>query len=118
MGKKEIGQKGEDIAATFLRKKGFIILERNYHCKYGEIDLVVKKKGFLVFVEVKARSSMDFGTPEEAVTPAKLEKIIATGYFYQSQHQDAPQAMRVDVIAIEFDEKGKLMRLEHLQNVE
>ena len=65
--KKEFGNTGEDIATEYLEKQGYIILERNFYCKQGEIDIIAKDKNEVVFVEVKSRSDVGYGLPSEAV---------------------------------------------------
>lgn len=76
------GKCGEDVAASYLKKMGYKIIERNYRNKIGEIDIIAKNKENLVFVEVKTRSSDKFGTPAEAVTYYKKQKIVNTAKYY------------------------------------
>ncbi|MGB2868844.1 MAG: YraN family protein [Bacteroidota bacterium] len=96
------GDRGEDLAAEYLVKLGYRILERNYRFERGEIDIVAQEAEELVFVEVKARTSVAFGFPEESVTPQKEEQIInvAEGYLMEHEMDDVP--CRFDVVAIEF----------------
>ncbi|MBI1908044.1 YraN family protein [Candidatus Uhrbacteria bacterium] len=96
------GDNAEALAARHLEGKGMRILARQYKTTFGEIDLVARDGDEVVFVEVKARRSNDFGYPEEAVTRTKLEKIMRAGEWYlRSTHrEDAPY--RIDVVAIEF----------------
>ena len=74
----EIGRKYEEKAAELLEKQGYFILERNYRCKQGEIDLIGKEGEYLCFIEVKYRSGLSYGSPLEAVTKAKQRKISRT----------------------------------------
>ena len=74
----KIGKFGEDEAATFLKKKGYKILERNFSCKRGEIDIIALDKNEIVFIEIKARISLKYGLPSEAVTRHKLKHIYKT----------------------------------------
>ena len=69
MEKKELGKKGEELALRFLKKRGYRIIEKNYVCKMGEMDIIAKEKDTLVFIEVKTRTSTVFGPPQLAVTP-------------------------------------------------
>lgn len=72
--KRDIGKEGEDIAAKYLKEKGFEIIARNYHYSHGEIDIIANDKNQLVFVEVKSRINLDYGEPEYAINPKKLNK--------------------------------------------
>ena len=96
------GKAGEDLAAGFLERNGFTILERNYRFERGEIDLIAEEGDELVFIEVKARSSPVFGTPEEAVTEEKQEQVrtVADGYLFEHHIDNRP--CRFDVVAVEF----------------
>lgn len=79
---KKAGEEGEKIAASFLQKKGFSIVDRNYRCRGGEIDLIVRKGEELHFVEVRSRSSDDFGSPEESLTGFKKNRLHRTAQNY------------------------------------
>jgi putative endonuclease len=103
--RKALGQQGEDMACAFLEARGYAIKQRNFHCRYGEIDIVAVQAGQLVFVEVKARRTSCYGTPEEAVTAAKMQHIRQTALAYL-QENNLPVDMRFDVIAIHW-EAGK-----------
>ncbi len=96
----QVGKIGEDLAAAYLLKEGYTLLARNFKARYGEIDLIVRDKHTLIFVEVKTRIGNAFGTPEEAVTPRKLREVIQTAQYYKTQHLELPEAFRVDVIGI------------------
>lgn len=115
--KKALGKKGEDIAADYLRKHGYRILERNFKKRYGELDIICLKDKILVFVEVKTRIGHAFGKPEEAVTPWKLREVKQTALFYKSIHQELPDSLRIDVIGIELDFDETLKEFNHIQNV-
>jgi putative endonuclease len=97
----QFGKKSERLAAEFLRRKGYRILETNYRSKVGEIDIIAKDKGVLVFVEVKARSSSRFGSPKGAVTPAKQRKISMTALDYLKRSGQTGARARFDVVAID-----------------
>jgi putative endonuclease len=97
----KFGFLAEDFASGFLKSKGYKILERNFHSKFGEIDIIAEEKNFLVFVEVKARWSNKFGLPEEAVTPQKLHKIKRTAEYYALIKNRTNSKMRIDVVALE-----------------
>ena len=116
MKRQELGSKGEKLAKDFLKKKGYKIRESNYRCREGEIDIVARKKDCLVFVEVRTKSSTGFGSPEESVTFAKREKLIASALTYMSEHQDLPESWRIDFVAVELERNGKAKRIEHIEN--
>ncbi|MBU1126415.1 MAG: YraN family protein [Patescibacteria group bacterium] len=97
------GNRGEDRAAAFLKALGYKILARQFNTRFGEIDLIAQDGDEIVFVEVKARRSVDFGYPEESVTKKKLEKIERVGEWYLKQRNLEYAPFRIDVIAIEDD---------------
>ncbi len=99
--KTTIGRKGEQLAAEFLMKKGFEIVVRNYRYKHAEIDLIIKRDDWLIFVEVKARSSNDFGEPEEFVDARKVNKIFdaAEEYIYTT---DWHGHIRFDIVSVKL----------------
>jgi putative endonuclease len=114
---KEIGDKGEEIAAELLVEKGYEIVERNYRFGKGEIDIIAKTpdKKYLVFVEVKSRKNLEFGEPEYAVTKNKMGQLrrIASAYIYENVPEDID--FRMDVVAILFRQNKKPL-IEHYEN--
>ena len=102
--KKTLGQQGEEIACRYLKEKGYDVLERNFRCRAGEIDIVASEGGDLVFVEVKARSSRIFGDPAEAVTPRKQRQISKAALCYLEKHKYVGSA-RFDVVALVLHHK-------------
>jgi putative endonuclease len=112
-----LGKLGEDYACTYLQSHGYHILLRNYRVRYGEIDIIAQKHETLIFVEVKTRSTVLFGFPEEAVTQKKLHELIRTAQWYLIEHPDAPKKQQIDVLAIEVDTHQNITALRHLQNV-
>ncbi len=98
--KQNIGKLGEDIATKYLENKGYTILTRNYRKPWGEIDIIAKKSGDLVFVEVKTRTSNQFGTPLEAITYWKLKSLIKTAQFYKMTHHNLPDSLRIDAVSV------------------
>ena len=98
---KETGDRGEALAAEWLRRQGYRILERNFACRSGEIDIIAEKDCRIVFVEVKYRKTERFGSPLEAVPPAKQEKILKTAMYYLYRRGIRPGTpLRFDVIGI------------------
>mgnify|MGYP006269306337 FL=1 len=98
--KKDLGKKGEEVALRFLKKKGYRVIEQNYVCKMGEMDIIAKEKDTLVFVEVKTRTSMAFGPPQLAVTPIKQRQLskVALNFLKEKKLEDIKA--RFDVVAI------------------
>jgi len=96
---KSFGHKGEDIAADYLKKKGYTVLHRNYNTPLGEADIVAKDNNIIVFVEVKARSSNAFGQPFEAVNYRKQEKLKKIALYYL-KHNKIELPVRFDIVSI------------------
>lgn len=100
------GKRGEDLAVAYLKKNGFRIIDRNFRIRGGEIDIIAidaspeNEKETLVFIEVKTRSSLEFGTPLEAITSWKLNALIKTAQFYKTKHPKLPDLMRIDAVAV------------------
>ena len=108
------GRAGEDVAARALADKGYRILERNFSNKFGEIDIIAKHDNVLVFVEVKTKIGIDFGTPEEMVSPGKLHRIRNMAMMYLKGES---VACRIDVVAIVLGPNNGVLRLTHYENV-
>ncbi len=111
----EKGRKGEEVAAEFLIKHGIEIIEKNYHTKFGEIDLIGFDKSTIIFIEVKLRNNDNFGTPVEAVTQTKLKRIYKSALLYISEHK-SDYDYRFDVIAIRKDNISRCYHLEWFKN--
>ncbi len=116
MKRRETGILGEKLARDFLKKRGYRIWETNYRCPEGEIDIIAKHKDYLVFVEVRTKRSREFGSPEESITPAKRERLRAVAFHYQQTHDNLPPLWRIDVVAVELNQKGKPSRIELIEN--
>ncbi|MGI5963120.1 MAG: YraN family protein [Lawsonibacter sp.] len=111
------GKWGEDIAATYLKKKGYHILHRNWRCRMGELDLVASKGQYLCFVEVKLRKSAAYGTAGEAVDWRKQRKLYAAARFYLLQNSTQLQP-RFDVLEIYAPPGTDIsgVKIQHLEN--
>lgn len=109
------GNKAENLAAKMLRKKGMRIIETQYKTKFGEIDLIALDGDEVVFVEVKARRTADFGHPEESVTASKLKKIMAVGAQFLSEKNWEQRPHRIDVVAITYENDQP--QFHHLEGV-
>ena len=94
------GKEGEKIAAAYLKKNGYEIIEINFRCPIGEIDIVAKEKNDLVFVEVKTRKSIELGYPEQAVGMRKQKKMSQLALWYMQKRKIADTNARFDVVAI------------------
>ena len=95
-----IGKLGEDKACEYLRQHGYKIIERNFRKGYGEIDIVALDKNTLVFIEVKTRTSNNFGSPLESITYWKLKTLIKTAQYYKMTHPKLPDSLRIDAVAV------------------
>ena len=116
MKRRDTGILGEKLAKDFLKKRGYRIIETNYRCPQGEIDIVAKHKDYLVFIEVRTKKSLEFGSPQESITLAKMERLRSSVAYYRQTHNNLPPLWRIDVVAIELDQKGKLSRIELIEN--
>jgi len=103
---KRLGDRGEDLAARFLRGNGYRILARNYRCPRGEIDLIARDGEIVVFVEIKGRSTRRFGSPLEAITPVKRRRIAVTAHHYLSACSMRLARTRFDVVGIRWMSGG------------
>lgn len=109
----EFGRKGEELAAEHLLHNGYDILERNYTFDKAEIDIIAKKDDTLAVVEVKARSSIDFGNPQDAVNSKKIQRLVKViDHYIVTNNLDTE--VRFDIIAI--TKNGKNHTLEHLED--
>jgi putative endonuclease len=113
--RKQLGRWGESVAEHHLAAQGYEIVERNWRCRQGEIDLVVQAKELLIFVEVKTRRGQKMGTPEEGLTPHKSRQLLKLGQIYIAEHE-LDVDWRVDLVAVELDQSGKLLRCDHIPN--
>ena len=99
-----LGTRGEISACGFLKKHGYEILEKNYKCKLGEIDLICRRQGRLAFIEIKTRTSVQYGTPQEAVNLQKQEKIFKVAQYYMKEKKLTKIPVAFDVVAILWKE--------------
>jgi putative endonuclease len=116
-----IGRWGEAAASGYLERQGYLIVARNARTRYGEIDLIVQRESTgLVFVEVKTRSSLSFGNPEEAVDSRKLDHLVSAAQAYLADHpQFSELDWRVDIVAIQGRPGAKFedVHIEHFENI-
>ena len=116
--KDELGRRGERIAAAHLTRRGLVVLDRNWRCPLGEIDLVLcdRESGETVFAEVKTRSSTAFGHPLEAITPVKLARLRRLAGEWCAAHDGASTRIRIDAVAVIAPRDGVPV-VEHLERV-
>lgn len=108
-----LGRSGERLAAMWLEDRSYSIIGQNWHCPYGELDLIAEDCGELVFVEVKTRRGERMGAPEEAVTRVKRRRIVASALTYLAEHGMEERPYRIDVIAVDLASSGKLLAVRH-----
>lgn len=100
--KQTLGAQGEAWAVQFLLERGYTVLRKNFHCRFGEVDVIAldETQNQLVFVEVKTRRGVSRGFPEEAAHPLKMEKVRRAALWFLSHHPEIPENYRFDLIAI------------------
>lgn len=111
--KKETGQLGEDIAIHYLKQKGYIILNKNYRCKYGEIDIIALEKKEIIFIEVKTRQNSKYGLPSEAVNKIKQQHMLRSIKNYLFINNIYEKSIRIDVIEIYI--KDNIYEVNHIK---
>jgi putative endonuclease len=116
MKRRETGIRGEKLACEFLGQNGYSILETNYRCPGGEIDIIARQKDTLVFIEVRTKTSRQFGGPEESITPVKAARLRTLAAHYGQCHENLPEARRIDVVAIQMNRNGRASRIEIIEN--
>lgn len=111
-----LGQEIEDLAAEYLKNQDYEIIDRNFQCKIGEIDIIARQDKKFVFVEVKSKTGSGFGSPEEMVTKRKQHKIIRCAEYYLKQKEQEDSSWRIDVIAVELGILGEIKRIDLIKN--
>lgn len=117
MTKTQDGNYGETLACKYLQKLGYKILERNYRIRGGEIDIVAKDGGSLVFVEVKTRWSHEYGLPSESMTSFKIRHLLKTARFYIQKIGWEDREYRLDFIAVDFADSKDNPKIELIKNI-
>ncbi|MFZ5596260.1 MAG: YraN family protein [Bacillota bacterium] len=111
-----LGLAGEEAAARYLKGKGFKIVERNFRCKLGELDIIARDGTSLVFVEVRTKSVQDYGTAGESINSRKKNKLRQLALYYLQKKQPGDIPLRFDVVAVTVDERSKIIKLDHINN--
>ncbi len=114
--KQKLGSAGEQLAARELQSRGLSIVQTNYRCAAGEMDVIARDGDELVFVEVKTRRGDKFGSPAEAVNARKQQKLIEVAETYLQEHRLDNVNWRIDVVAVEMDARGKLLRVDVIEH--
>ncbi len=114
--RQKIGKLGEDKAVEMLKRKKYKILERNEENKYGELDIIALDGEEMVFVEVRSKTGVDFGLPEETVKYKKKRRLIRNAKRY-IKYQNINTSYRIDVIGIIFNKKKNVKRIKHYKNI-
>jgi len=114
------GKRGEEIAESYLRRQGFQIIEKNYHTRFGEIDIIATRDSKLHFVEVKLKIGEHFGTPEEMIDKRKLWQVTRTAESYLLTNRDIATKfpeIRVDAFCVVLDTEGNEQRADFYENL-
>lgn len=114
---RQLGTSAEDLACKYIRSLGFKILDRNYLIRGGEIDIVAKDDNELVFVEVKARYSHEYGLPQESITPWKIKSLKKTALFYLQKINWGNKPYRFDLVGIDFTYSENKPKVELIKNI-
>jgi len=112
-----LGKKGEEIAVSYLREKGYKICETNFYTHWGEIDIVAEEDNSLVFVEVKTRYGTDYGYPEEAVNFYKIRTLERAANWYLLEKEIKEGLYRIDVVSIILGENDKVLNIKLFKNI-
>ncbi len=113
---KDIGTMGEDISENYLKSAGYRILDKNFRCKCGEIDLIAIHKDYICFIEVKTRYGINFGTPAESVTSSKQHKIYKTAQIYILNKNINDRNFRFDVIEVILNKDNNDFSINHIED--
>ena len=110
-----LGKYGEDVAERYLKQKGYTIIQRNFECRQGEIDIIAENSEYLVFVEVKTRSNFIYGNPSEAVHKDKRKHLYKVAKYYLHIHGWENRFVRFDVIEVLID--NRLAKVRHITQI-
>ena len=117
MSTKQDGDWGEALVAEYLEARGCCIVEKEWRCRFGEIDLIAEQEGTLLFVEVKLRTNLRYGMPRESVTAKKQEKLRSAALLYLSMHGlDAPARFDVAEVYTDAHHSARSTRIEYIEN--
>ncbi|TNM41118.1 YraN family protein [Nocardioides albidus] len=114
--RRAIGAYGEDVAVRHLVAQGMTLLERNWRCSEGEVDILLREGATLVVCEVKTRTSLVAGTPHEAISPAKLARLMRLGERWVAERGIRPDGIRIDLVAVMRPRRGPAV-VEHVRGL-
>ena len=121
------GAYGERVARQHLEGLGYAILQTNYRCRWGEVDIVAQQEDTLVFVEVRTKQHLTYGTPQESISQRKMDRLVATAQTYLQEHgpehghdsghaNQSPPHWRIDMIAVLLAPNGAVAEVQHIPN--
>ncbi len=116
--RQKVGQKGEQAARDYLEKQGYSIIETNYRCRLGEIDIIARDEDMVVIVEVRAKTGLNFGRPEESINQEKARKLhrLALQYIQSNYHREI--SSRIDLVAVMIEKSSGLVKdIKHIKNI-
>lgn len=112
----DLGKKGEDIAKKYLCKKGYKIIEMNFQCKHGEIDIIAERNYVICFVEVKTRTNESYGSPVDAITSYKIKHLVRSAQYYIAKKHLEGIEVRLDVIEVDMIQGHDAVKVNHIEN--
>ena len=116
--RQQVGQKGEQAARDYLEQKGYRIIETNYRCRLGEIDIIARDGDMVVIVEVRTKTGLAFGRPEESINQEKARKLhrLALQYIQSNYHREV--SSRIDLVAVMIEKSSGLVKdIKHIKNI-
>ncbi|MGH2398315.1 MAG: YraN family protein [bacterium] len=114
MDRRALGRIGESAARDFLEQGGYRIIASNFRCRYGELDLIAQQGEVIVFVEVKARTTIDYGRPFDAITPLKQRRLLRLALYYLKGRNWLRRPIRFDAVSVTLTPAGSVTRIEVL----
>ncbi|WP_322798603.1 YraN family protein [Thermoflexus sp.] len=117
LSRRSVGAAAEAFVAAYLEAHGYSIRARNWRSPFGEIDLIVEGEGWLRFIEVRARRTDRFGSPEESLTPRKRQRLLQTALAYLGQWEGPEPCWRVDLASVSLDAQGRPVSVTFLENI-
>lgn len=114
--RKDTGRTGESIALSFLQKQGYTVVEKNFRCKFGEMDIIAENDDQLVFIEVRSCRSLNSGLPQESLNYFKKKRLTQIALFYLTSHNLGNLSCRFDVVAVLFDAARRVSSIDLIKN--